>query len=107
MGRGYTIESYKNIINYIKDSIPKAAISGDAISVYFISILFSIAITGVIYRHYFTPLIPLTTLFIGALFVINKNKIYLYTPRMTNEKEIIKSLGGLFVIGTETWSKRW
>ena len=40
-----------------------------------ISILFSIAITGVIYRHYFTPLIPLTTLFIGALFVINKNKI--------------------------------
>ena len=31
MGRGYTIESYKNIINYIKAKIPKAAISGDAI----------------------------------------------------------------------------
>ena len=31
MGRGYTIEKYKNIINYIKHSIPNAAISGDAI----------------------------------------------------------------------------
>ena len=31
MARGYTIESYKNIINYIKEMIPNAAISGDAI----------------------------------------------------------------------------
>lgn len=31
MARGYTIESYKDIINYIKEKIPNAAISGDAI----------------------------------------------------------------------------
>ena len=31
MARGYTIESYKGIINYIKEKIPNAAISGDAI----------------------------------------------------------------------------
>ncbi len=40
-----------------------------------ISILFSISITGVIYRHYLTPLVPLTTLFTGTLFIFNKNKI--------------------------------
>ena len=31
MGRGYTIESYKEIINYIKQLMPNAAISADAI----------------------------------------------------------------------------
>ena len=32
------------------------------------SVFFSILLTGVIYRHYLTPLVPLTTLFVGYLF---------------------------------------
>ena len=37
------------------------------------SVFFSILLTGVIYRHYLIPLIPLTTLFVGYLFAVNKN----------------------------------
>ena len=41
------------------------------------SVFFSILLTGVIYRHYLTPLVPLTTLFVGYLFAVNKNIYYL------------------------------
>ena len=40
------------------------------------SVFFSILLTGVIYRHYLTPLVPLTTLFVGYLFTVNKNIYY-------------------------------
>ena len=40
------------------------------------SVFFSILLTGVIYRHYLTPLVPLTTLFVGYLFAVNKNIYY-------------------------------
>ena len=41
-----------------------------------ISVVFSIIVTGVIYRHYLTPLIPLATLFVGSLLAFNKNNIF-------------------------------
>ena len=40
------------------------------------SVFFSILLTGVIYRHYLIPLVPLTTLFVGYLFAVNKNIFY-------------------------------
>ena len=38
-----------------------------------ISVLMSIVITGAIYRHYFIPLVPLTTLFVGSIFTMVAN----------------------------------
>ena len=42
-----------------------------SISMIFVSIL----ITGTVYRHYFIPLIPLSTLFVGLILI--KKKIFL------------------------------
>ena len=41
-----------------------------------ISVVFSIIVTGVIYRHYLTPLIPLTTLFVGTLLAVDRKTIF-------------------------------
>ncbi len=39
------------------------------------SISTSILITGAIYRHYFIPLVPLSSIFVGSIFIIVKDKI--------------------------------
>jgi len=40
-----------------------------------ISISLSILITGAIYRHYFIPLVPLSSIFVGLIFITVKDKI--------------------------------
>lgn len=45
------------------------------VSVTIIMVLISILVTGAIYRHYFIPLVPLTILFTGILFIKNKDVI--------------------------------
>ena len=40
-----------------------------------VSISISILITGAIYRHYFIPLVPLSSLFVGSIFITVKDKI--------------------------------
>ena len=43
------------------------------ITISILMIAISILITGAVYRHYFIPLIPLSTLFVGLIFIKNKN----------------------------------
>ena len=49
------------------------------VSVTIIMVLISILVTGAIYRHYFIPLVPLTILFTGILFIKNKDVILVST----------------------------
>ena len=40
-----------------------------------LSVSISILITGAIYRHYFIPLVPLSSILVGSIFIIVKDKI--------------------------------
>ena len=39
-----------------------------------VSVSLSILVTGALYRHYFFPLVPLSTLFVGSIYIVIKEK---------------------------------
>ena len=68
-----------------------------------ISIFSSIIITGAVYRHYFIPLVPLTTLFVGYLLVVNIKEI----KRLDNLKIIMIFFMFLLLLSYLTEEKKF
>lgn len=79
------LKNYNKLLNY----------NFFLIIVSILSILFSIIITGTIYRHYFIPLVPLTSIFVGHLLIVNIKEI-----KKLNKIKIIMTFFLLLLMGS-------